>query len=41
MPVTVNGQSWGFQYSLYIYYNVHAIVMNTERPKTILDGGSE
>ncbi len=36
MPVTVNGQPWGFQYSPYVYYNEHCIVMNTEHvPMTI------
>ena len=34
MPVTVNGQPWGFQYSPYVYYNEHAIVMNTEHMTT-------
>ena len=27
MPVMVNGQLWGFQYSPYVYYNEHCIVM--------------
>lgn len=26
IPVTVNGQNWGFQYSPYVYYNEHCIV---------------
>jgi UDPglucose--hexose-1-phosphate uridylyltransferase len=28
IPVTINGQSWGFQYSPYVYYNEHCIVFN-------------
>ena len=30
MPVTVNGQPWGFQYSPYVYYNEHCIVFNCQ-----------
>lgn len=30
MPITVNGSSWGFQYSPYVYYNEHCIVFNGE-----------
>ena len=30
IPVTVNGQPWGFQYSPYVYYNEHCIVFNRE-----------
>ena len=26
IPITVNGQDWGFQYSPYVYYNEHCIV---------------
>ena len=37
MPVTVNGQPWGFQYSPYVYYNEHAIVMNTEHTPMVID----
>lgn len=28
IPITVNGQQWGFQYSPYVYYNEHCIVFN-------------
>ncbi len=28
IPVTINGQEWGFQYSPYVYYNEHCIVFN-------------
>ena len=37
MPVTVNGQPWGFQYSPYVYYNEHAIVMSTEHTPMVID----
>lgn len=30
IPITVNGQEWGFQYSPYVYYNEHCIVFNRE-----------
>ena len=35
--MTVNGQPWGFQYSPYVYYNEHAIVMNTEHTPMVID----
>ncbi len=28
IPVTINGSQWGFQYSPYVYYNEHCIVLN-------------
>ena len=28
IPIKVNGQPWGFQYSPYVYYNEHCIVFN-------------
>ncbi len=28
MPITVEGEEWGFQYSPYVYYNEHCIVFN-------------
>lgn len=37
MPVEINGQPWGFQYSPYVYYNEHAIVMNTEHTPMVID----
>ena len=37
MPVSVNGQPWGIQYSPYVYYNEHAIVMNTEHTPMVID----
>lgn len=30
IPVTINGQAWGFQYSPYVYYNEHCIIFNQE-----------
>jgi len=30
IPITVNGGRWGFQYSPYVYYNEHCIVLNGE-----------
>lgn len=36
IPITICGQPWGFQYSPYVYYNEHCIVLNTEHvPMTI------
>lgn len=28
IPLTIDGSSWGFQYSPYVYYNEHCIVFN-------------
>ena len=30
IPLTLNGENWGFQYSPYVYYNEHCIVFNTK-----------
>lgn len=30
IPIEINGQRWGFQYSPYVYYNEHCIVFNGE-----------
>ena len=30
IPIRINGQDWGFQYSPYVYYNEHCIVFNME-----------
>lgn len=30
IPITINKQQWGFQYSPYVYYNEHCIVFNGE-----------
>lgn len=37
MPVTIDGQPWGFQYSPYVYYNEHSIVMNTQHTPMVID----
>lgn len=37
MPVTIGGQHWGFQYSPYVYYNEHCIVMNTHHTPMVID----
>lgn len=37
MPVKMNGQEWGFQYSPYVYYNEHCIVMNTNHTPMVID----
>ncbi|MBO4902795.1 MAG: UDP-glucose--hexose-1-phosphate uridylyltransferase [Lachnospiraceae bacterium] len=36
MPVTICGQEWGFQYSPYVYFNEHCILLNSKHvPMTI------
>lgn len=30
IPITINDSEWGFQYSPYVYYNEHCIVLNGE-----------
>lgn len=30
IPITINNSVWGFQYSPYVYYNEHCIVLNGE-----------
>ncbi|MCR5320211.1 MAG: UDP-glucose--hexose-1-phosphate uridylyltransferase [Lachnospiraceae bacterium] len=30
IPITINGGDWGFQYSPYVYYNEHCIVLNAK-----------
>lgn len=36
IPIKINNQDWGFQYSPYVYYNEHCIVFNYEHvPMTI------
>ena len=36
IPLTIAGQPWGMQYSPYVYYNEHCIVLNrTHRPMVI------
>ncbi len=37
IPVTINGSSWGFQYSPYVYYNEHCIVFNSQHTPMKID----
>lgn len=37
IPITINGQKWGFQYSPYVYYNEHCIVFNGEHTPMKID----
>ena len=30
IPIEINGSTWGFQYSPYVYYNEHCIVFNSQ-----------
>lgn len=37
IPMTVNGQQWGLQYSPYTYYNEHCIALNSEHTPMKID----
>lgn len=37
IPVMINEQQWGFQYSPYVYYNEHCIVFNGEHTPMKID----
>lgn len=37
IPITVNGKPWGLQYSPYVYYNEHCIVLNKEHTPMQID----
>lgn len=37
IPICINGQNWGFQYSPYVYYNEHCIVFNGEHTPMKID----
>ncbi|MBR6044453.1 MAG: UDP-glucose--hexose-1-phosphate uridylyltransferase [Ruminococcus sp.] len=37
IPVTINGEPWGFQYSPYVYYNEHCIVFNKKHTPMVID----
>lgn len=37
IPVTINNQEFGFQYSPYVYYNEHCIVLNREHTPMKVD----
>lgn len=40
IPVTINGEAWGFQYSPYVYYNEHCIVFNSKHIPMKIDEGA-
>lgn len=37
IPIDVCGEKWGFQYSPYVYYNEHCIVMNSKHIPMVID----
>lgn len=37
IPIDINKEPWGFQYSPYVYYNEHCIVLNTKHIPMIID----
>ena len=37
IPITINGSRWGMQYSPYVYYNEHTIVLNGEHVPMKID----
>lgn len=37
IPVQINGEQWGFQYSPYVYYNEHCIVFNGQHVPMKID----
>lgn len=37
IPLIINGQHWGFQYSPYVYYNEHCIVFNGQHVPMKID----
>ena len=37
MPVKLDGENWGFQYSPYVYYNEHCIVMDSKHTPMRID----
>ena len=38
IPIEINGEQWGFQYSPYVYYNEHCIVFNGKHTPMVIDG---
>ena len=38
IPIEIDGQQWGFQYSPYVYYNEHCIVFNGSHTPMVIDG---
>lgn len=37
IPITINDSKWGFQYSPYVYYNEHCIVLSSEHTPMKID----
>ena len=37
IPVKICGENWGFQYSPYVYYNEHCILLNNEHTPMVID----
>lgn len=37
IPITILGEPWGFQYSPYVYYNEHCIVLNKAHVPMVID----
>ncbi len=37
IPIEIDGEAWGFQYSPYVYYNEHCIVFNSEHTPMKID----
>ena len=37
IPVTICGEQWGFQYSPYVYYNEHCILLNSRHVPMVID----
>lgn len=37
IPIEINDQKWGFQYSPYVYYNEHCIVFNGEHTPMMIE----
>ena len=37
IPVNIAGEKWGFQYSPYVYYNEHCIVLNHRHVPMVID----
>ena len=40
IPLTLDGQDWFFQYSPYVYYNEHCIVLNSRHTPMKIDRGT-
>lgn len=37
IPIDICGKKWGFQYSPYVYYNEHCILLNSEHVPMVID----